>query len=669
MPRPNVKHPERTRATTRTYEARRPIGDTPGVPKAADTSPRAIAERWQPEAYAFTYAVPEVRYVIATKAELLSQCLVRVEQRVPGTDKWEESSDPRAVSVLRALRPEIGSQGDLLAQASVHAEVAGDCWFYGDPVRNDTGRIAGFHWSFLSTSALKVERKGNVVIQSWGKGAFEHKAPPDGHVDHAMFAPDWEYPDRPKSTVFSVLPLMKTLVQCRQLLDAMARRQTNADMFFAPEELSFGPTDEWDDPGTPGNGMDAFEEDLHEYTRQALDQTSPNRLNPFLLTGPGLLKHGDRAWPMKDLLGLIPLAKDFEGYLSAERAELLAAIARGLDIEPEILEGTARVNQWGAYMISEAFITRHVVPMGNRIVTWLTARYLVPMLRTAFRMTDAEASTYRFVLDPSPILVDPDKSKVATIGHEIGVVSDAAWIEYAGLEETDMPDADEMWRRFAAGMVSKYPELGPVLLPVAFPGRNLGDIVTRWPEVTRTGGGSSEGPSVDAPPSRRVGQEPEPNPPSRHSVDSIVRVLSTEADAAVRSVIDRAALRLVGNLSSRDPERAAALRDVPATAVLATAGAGVMRRCGLNVDLLIGDGFDAFEANAADWFSAEVIWPDADDRDRRAAVAAAELVAQLRLVVAGALERPLRPGPNGGLVPDVMIRTALAAADLAAVPA
>lgn len=388
MPRPTVKHPERTGALRQqqgyaVQRNQRSLADPVGIPVARDAQPRAVRDQWQPEAYAFTYAVPEVRYVISRKAEMLSQCLVRVEQRVPGKDQWEETEDPRAVAVLRALKPEIGEQGSLIGQASVHAEIAGNCWFYGDPIRNEMGRVAGFNWQFLSTSALKVERKGAVEIKTWGPGAFEHKAPPDGHVDAAMFYPDWEYPDRPKSPVFSILPLMKTLVLMRQLLDSMARRQTNADLFFLPEEMSFGPPNEYENPGTAATGMDEFEEELHDYTRDAQDQTSSARLNPLLLTGPGLLHHGDRAYPMKDLLGLIPLAKDFEGYLAAERAELLKAIARGLDIEPEILEGTARVNQWGSYMISESFITNHVVPLGKRIVEWLTKRYLIPMLKTA----------------------------------------------------------------------------------------------------------------------------------------------------------------------------------------------------------------------------------------------------------------------------------------------
>mgnify|MGYP001323140787 FL=1 len=675
--RPPVKHPDRLSAPARaafqaSQQQRRPLVDQSGVALTADVAPPPVSDRWQSEAYLFTYAVPEVRYVVATKAQLLSQCHVRVEQRVPGTDRWERTDDRRATAVLRALQPEIGEQSQIVAQASVHGEVAGSAWFYGDPVRNDLGRVCGFNWSFLSTSALKVERRGDVVTKTWGKGAFEHKAPPDGHIEYALLSPDWEYPDRPKSSVFSVLPSMKTLVLCRQLLDAMARRQTNADVFFAPSELDDGPVDEWDNPADPGTGRSDFESDLHEYTGDAVaDQTSPNRLNPLLVTGPGLLKHGDKAWPMKELLGLIPLAKDFEGYLAAERAELLESIARGLDIEPEIMTGTARVNQWGSYMVSEAFVMRHVVPQGRLIVAWLTSKYLRPMMRAAYRMARGEVEQYRLALDPSPIFGDPDLSKLASEGHELGVVSDEAWIKHAGLDESDVPSDDEAVRRFFRRLVAKYPDLGPAVLPLVFPDRDLSEVLAAWPVNVRGGGGvpgAGEGGGGAPAPVKRPGSRPEPNVPHGRptSVDQAVRVAVTVAAEPVDRGCRTAGARLVGNLASRDPDEASRLRGVDPARVLTAAGAGLVRRSGLTGDMLIGSAFDEFEAQMVEWLAHEVIGDsDPNERRRLAAVAAGELVAQLRLVVLDALERPLRPGPNGTVVPDELVRSALAAAKLA----
>lgn len=314
-----------------------------------DAEPYPWREQWHYEAFLYSKACGPVDYTMRAKSDLLSRCLIRPEVRVPNSDDWVPTEDPRVQRVLRAFVDKNGSQGALLAKASKLAEKTGRAWLYGTPhIDRRTGRVGKFTWDFLSTSELQVERRGKVMLMSWGRGVKDKQAPPDGLAYDCLFYPDDEYSDRSTSPIFNILPQLKQWVLCSQVIDAIARSQLNAQMLFIPHEVSMGPPDEYEDPGNPSTGMDEVEEQLHDHTgRSVEDNSSPTRLNPLMLRGPALIKDGGgSAVKTIDTMGLVVIGRELDTYLQAIRQELLLTMAWSLDCPPEVMMGTGSSNHW-----------------------------------------------------------------------------------------------------------------------------------------------------------------------------------------------------------------------------------------------------------------------------------------------------------------------------------
>jgi len=102
------------------------FGTGDGLSQVKDLQPPAYRDNWQNDAYSYTEAIGELGYAVNLKANTLAECRLFVEKRKPGTDEWEYTDDPRALRVLRAFQPPQGEQPELLRQAAIHHEIAGE---------------------------------------------------------------------------------------------------------------------------------------------------------------------------------------------------------------------------------------------------------------------------------------------------------------------------------------------------------------------------------------------------------------------------------------------------------------------------------------------------------------------------------------------------------------
>lgn len=636
------------------------LGSNGSLPEVRDVKPLPVRDDWHYDAYVYAKAVPPVRYVLRAKADLLSRCLIRAERRVPNSDEWAPTEDARALRVARAFVDENGSQGELLRQACAHAEKAGVAWLYGDPVKDPRGRIKKFIWSFKSMSELKVERRGDVRIQSWGRGVDEHKAPPDGIAERCLFYPDDEFSDRPTSPVFSILPQMKQWVLAEQVIDAICRSKLPAGLMFIPDEVSFGPTVESDNPGNPAEGVDEFEAEFHEHTgRAATDQTSATRLNPLFMRGPAMITKGDKAVPMIQAMGLVDISRDLDGYLSTIRDELVQIMAQGLDCPPETLMGKGGLNHWSGWNIDSDFISKNVVPLGTRILELVTVKYYRPMLMLT-GMSAEDAEWFHLALDPAPITADPDKSAVATEAWQQIRLSDSAWVSYLGLDESEMPDEEELARRSLERIMFSQPTTTPNVMRYLYPNVDFGDTFDGWTVGQSVPGGANL-PSASMPSSKGM---PAPRGPLLSLSSSLLKALVVAADRDMVHALESAGRQLIGKVNGSDTT--GKLRRAPKTEVLTVAGTSVARQAGFTGSDLFAGAFDDLGQRVTDWLTADMSERGVDPGEarQRAQAAANELVSQLQLCGASALDRPLRVGPNGARVPDEVVLSALAAGDL-----
>lgn len=444
--------------------------------QAADIAAPLVKEDWQADAYAYAAAVGEVNYALNLKANTLARCRLQPQRRVEGTaDEWEEAVDARVLRVHNALRPPLGGQPELLRKALLHLEIAGECYLHGAPVKDLLGNDAGLVWEFLSVREINIKKDGQVTRDPWGSSKGQGPVPDESYVSR-MHRPGADYSQRASSPMQGVLSILAQIVLLTKVIDAIAHSRLPAGVLYVPWDFTFGPDDEFENPGADPRSaiaVDEFEEELRTHlTAPITNHSAETSLVPLLMRGPATIE----SHPAKDLVGLVDLSRELDDRFQGLRSEALDRLAAGLDLPPEVMQGKGSLSGLGGGSVAESvdaeFIEKHVIPPGEMIAEFLTIAYLRPMLANFEGMDTADTNWFRYALDPSTLTADPDRSQQATTGHDRLLLSDAAWMAANGFAADDMPEADEQYRRRLIDMSVKAPvTLAPVLLPLAFPDR------------------------------------------------------------------------------------------------------------------------------------------------------------------------------------------------------
>lgn len=675
-----MARPKMRRSTTiapsrrRSFVMRQPAVDG-GLKQVDEVQAPVVKENWADDAYAFAEAIGEVGYVLNLTANTAGRCKIRPEVRVPGTDEWVETDDARVLRVLAAFKPpEGGGHGELLRQAVLHYQIAGEAYLFGAPVRDERGKSAGLLWEFLSTLEIKVDRSGKVTRNAWGGGSQGQTGVDVEAYVARLHHRDPRFSQRVDCAMRRVLPICRELVLLTQVIDAVAKSRLPAGVLYVPWEASLGPTNEYEDPALPESGPDPLEADLAEHLNAPIeDRTSPSSLNPLLWRGPAFVK----GTPMKDLIGNIDITRPLDALYKELRDEALARLGAGLDIPPEIMSGKGGINHWGSYHVDDDFVAKHVIPLGDKVISFITSAYLRPMLAIFEDMAPSEAEWFRFALDTSPITAETDLSDNATTGHALEVVSDVAWVRHNGLDEDDMPDEEERLRRTLERLLFAQPTLGPAILPALYPDKasELAPVFEKW-EVGQSAPGGAQAPPIGAPAvpkppaPRSGGREPGAPPPSVAGVDpTVFATIITAADRDLDRALERAANRLISRLNGVDKVAADRLRAADRKEALALAGPSLAARAGLGRDELFSGCWDDLSTRVAGWLATALIRSGVEPIQamQRSEAAATELAAQLTLHASSALDRPIRVGENGFKVPTTLVASALTAGDLSRV--
>lgn len=631
-----------------------------------DVEPPITKETWQNDAYSFSEAIGELGYALNLKANALGECRLRPEIRVPGTDEWVETDDVRVLRVLNAFKPPQGDQGELLRQAALHYEIAGETYLFGAPVKDEYDRPLGLLWEFLSTLECRIESNGKVIRNAWGGSRGREEAEVDAYVAR-LHHRDPRFSERADCPVRRILPICRELVLLTQVIDAVAKSRLPAGLLFMPWEISpasQGPMNEWEDPGNPDSGADPVEEELAFHLNSPMeDRSAASTLHPFLLRGPAFIN----GTPTKDTIGLIDLSRPMDNLYRELREETLGRLGGGLDIPPEIMKGKASLSGLGggnvAASIDADFIAKHVVPLGRTITAFLTTSYLRPMLVTFEKMEPGEADWFRIVLDPTPLSAAVDRSQNATKGVELGIISDEAWARHNGLDEKDLASTALRKRRLLERMVLSNPGLAPNILPILFPND---PEITKALENWNPGGDTGNGPAGDAQPSVSA----DIPPLSAQLVDlppEVVSALLAAAHVSVDRALEKAANRLISRLGGIDKAQADRLRQEKRTEVLTIAGTEAAQRCGLNTGDLFHGCWDQLAVEVVEWLRNALVERGADpyEAGQVSEVAAIELATQLTNLCSTALQHRLKAGANGFKVPNELVISALTAGDLA----
>jgi hypothetical protein len=633
------------------------------VQKLADWKPPrgGIGEQWQREAYGYTDVIGELGYVVNLTANTVSSGRV-----VPSV--WSEedrafipTTDERVLRVWRAFIGPRGGQAELLRRAALHQQIAGECYLLGTPTKDERQQYAGLTWEFLSVEEIRIEGGGKVKRNSGGKASDASFMEVSAYVTR-MWNSDARFSERAYSGVKRNLPICREIVVLTQVVDAIAKSRLAAGILFVPDEMSFGPEDEKENPGGDTDDIDEFTEELLEHLQAPVeDRTSAASLVPLILRG---------AAELGEKIRLIDVARDLDKLYMELRQEAIGRLGGGLDIPPEIMGGKAGLNHWTGYNIDADYIQKHVIPLAAGILDFITEGYLRPMLTQFEGMEVAEAGMFSLEYDPSPIMKRADAGPSARAAYDRIELSGEAYRRENGFDEGDAPSEEERVRRVMVDLLMRRPlELAPVLLPKLFPGENWEEI----PELMAGGGGgaaprSAGGDEPDRPIDEVVtdletGQDEPDRGEGGDTEASLIDRLAVAADSALERALERAANRVISKLNGRDGDLQEQLRNLDRLAVLAAVPKGTLDRLGETPAGLLAGSWDSFAERSSAWIrkyltEAGVEHFNAEDQ---AEVITRELVELLEMHALSSLRHPIRVGENGLRVPNELVQRALEA--------
>lgn len=479
---------------------------------------------WQEKAWEYRDTVPELQFVASFVRSSLGRLRVFAAERQPrgisplpldrtpeqdaqtGNNKVKIQSSITAGTKSKALaasgRLNFDSNGStLLARLGENLEFAGEAYLFGE--QGDEGE----NWSIRSVSEVQIGQ--NVVrLMEPGYGTAYREVPASQCELLRLWNPHPRYYDWPDSPIAALLETCQAMVLKSRRGRAHDRsRISKGKVLYLPDELSIQRAGQAPvTPDTEGATEDAdpFMDTLTEFMMTPIgDDADPSAVVPIIVRGPALAP--DQATPMKDVIGTIDLHNDDPKDLEAARDNLVAILARGIDLPPEVLTGIGDTNHWNGAVISAETVKSHIEPRAERMCDALTVAYLWPALK-AMGVPRSEREKVCIWFDPSELMQDPDRAQAAKDAHEAGAISDESLRRSLGFTEEDKPsEVEKMIRTLTQGKV--YEASVPVL--IAFSGLDFTD-----PKVAKAMQLAMQAITPPAPPAAPGGSQSS-NPSSR----------------------------------------------------------------------------------------------------------------------------------------------------------
>jgi hypothetical protein len=167
------------------------------------------------------------------------------------------------------------------------------------------------------------------------------------------------------------------------------------------------------------------------------------------------------------------------------RNEAIRRLALGMDMPPEVLQGSKDSNHWAAWQADEASIKSHTEPLLKIITTSLASGFLRPLLKDDKTFKEP-LRKFSLMADTYDMRLRPNRSKEALELYNLGELSGVALVRETGFDAEDAMSDEERaaWftRKVAGG--STTPEIVEAAL------RELGVVLkvvhdTQAPETIR----------------------------------------------------------------------------------------------------------------------------------------------------------------------------------------
>lgn len=337
----------------------------------------------------------------------------------------------QAQEVLRAMRPSVGTQQQLLGQAGLNLGLCGECHLVGreQPTRfGTTGRSYDIR-SILEFFAIGGGRYR--YVRAPGERGDDYEA--DAVHAVRIWNPDAAFGDLADAAPMALRDIMEELyLLTRQVQGEALSRLATCGVLLVAEELDDPDDEEASEQDEEG---DAFTRDIIRHASAAIaDKGSAAGVLPYIARVPAQYIKDDAAMKFIDFM------RSSDDQAMKKRAEAVQRFAQGMDLPVEIVTGHMQTTFANAAQIDEDLYKVHIEPKCELLVASFTTGYLWPILN---------ADQFVIDYDASELVAQPDRSQEYADAHKDFVISDAARRRAIGASEEDAPDEVEVQERIA----------------------------------------------------------------------------------------------------------------------------------------------------------------------------------------------------------------------------
>ena len=412
---------------------------------------RAKTSPWHVEACGHYRNIGEYRYSCDWIGAMLSKATIfATVETVDGVEKVAEGT---ILEYLSALFGNADNRAEMFRLIGIHMSVTGECYIVGYPDPDEFGD-GGDKWEVTaSTECLRPQTDND----SWKINDITLDGVDNDDVTAIrIWRPDPLEPQLSISPTRAVLGTLRQLDKLGKYISAqLDSRLAGAGILLMPDAMTLppAPAKEGETLVKAANSADELMTILMEaMTASLLNQDSAAAKVPIVVTASAesiaAVKH-------------MTFWSELDAHASDLRKEAIGRLALGMDVPPEVLQGSAESNHWSAWQADESAIKAHAEPLLKIITSALGAGYLRPLLSVDPAYSGDRLSAYSIAADTSEMRLRPNRSKEALELHALGVLSDKALIRECGFDSTDMPDQTQLalWLTRKVALGSTTPEL------------------------------------------------------------------------------------------------------------------------------------------------------------------------------------------------------------------
>lgn len=473
------------------------------------TESRWKNQGWQRVIWNYFDVVPEFHYACTWVGNMLSQARL-----YPMDDEGNEITEGPAFDAMQEFFDGPDGQREFLRNSGIHLTATGDQMTIGATEADVTD------WLVAATSETRKD-----ATDSWKVNDEIFDGNP---LVIRMWRPhprNRQYSDCPARACMPILAELDGLT--KRVAAQIDSRLASAGILAIPNEITFSSTQtQGTDGKTSSNtsGEEFVKNFIHTMATGIQDPESAAALVPIVLQMPG---------EFVDKIKLVSLASNLDKEAKELRDESIRRLALGMDMPPEVLEGTADMNHWSSWQVEEAAIKTHSEPL----LAIIAAAVLEGFLRPALHDTSVDPATVHVGVDDTNLRLRPNRSKEAVELYDRGLLKADVVLKENGFDPVNDKMDDDAFKRFltiAIARGSATPD------QVAAAANALG---VQIPSGTELGGETRE-----ERPQPSLGEHPvrELPPLSNGNLDSENNALIAGAGLAVHRALERAGNRLRG---------------------------------------------------------------------------------------------------------------------------